>query len=82
MPRQKRFLFVSAINSYNKLNHSLQPQLDFHCVFYHIVVKKIFTVCDLTTGGAVRDGSKTDLHEAPAWEPLHAGKRLLQNPVG
>ena len=35
----------------------------------------------LVKGRAVRDGAETDLHEAPAWELLHAGKGLLQSPL-
>lgn len=39
-------------------------------------------VLTVPTGRAVRDGTKTNLHEAQAWELLHAGKGLLQNPLG
>lgn len=33
-------------------------------------------------GWALCNGTKADLHEAPAWKLLHAGEGLLQDPLG
>ena len=71
---------------HNQVRKITRACIFFFYLFFFFTVQAIQmnitnSVLILPTGWAMRDGTKTNLHEAQAWKLLHAGKGLLQNPL-